>query len=121
MNITELMKRDRLIPIAWTVFILLLCSIPGDDLPDLSLFQADKIGHFVVFAIFGGLWLWAGRTRPRYGWVVIGGVVYAVFTELYQGWLPWGRTPDPYDALADALGVIAIVGLHAFWYRSHRK
>ena len=96
--------------LAWTLGILLACSIPGPALPSEGAPGLDKVAHAALFAGFALLWLRAAGLH-RVGAVALAGIVYAVFTEVYQGWLPWERSPDPYDALADVLGVVAGIGV----------
>ena len=99
-------NRSFLIATAWTLLIVAICSIPGDDLPDVDIWGYDKVGHFVMFAGFG--WLWArAASKQALGWVLVTGVAFAGLTEVYQGLLPFGRTPDLYDALADVAGLSA--------------
>ncbi len=99
--------------VLWTVAILIACSVPGPALPEtpqLSL-SIDKWIHVAMFIGFGGLWSLAA---PGRGWAVFAaGVAYAVGIELWQGALPIGRSPDPFDALADVVGLVAGVGLAA--------
>ncbi len=116
------MPLRSLIALGWTLLILALCSIPGQDLPDLNVWSMDKVGHFGVFAIYGWLWLaaWTPRRSNAVAWVLVTGVAYAVFTELYQGWLPWDRTPDPYDVLADVAGLVAGVAAWVGWQKKRR-
>jgi len=106
----------------WTLAILAACSIPGEDLPDIDLFSFDKVAHFGVFALFGWLWMYAAGLplRARAIRVLAAGIVYGILTELYQGQLPWERTPDVYDALADALGTVAGVLFYAYRPPAHR-
>lgn len=108
------MTRAHLFAIIWTLGILAACSIPGKDLPDIDLFSFDKIAHFVVFAGFGWLWMRAlqGPSLRRTGYVLASGLAYAALTEVYQGLLPYDRSPDPYDALANALGLLTAVLLY---------
>jgi VanZ family protein len=103
------------VAVLWTLVILAACSIPGQDLPDIEVFSIDKVAHFTVFAVFGWLWMYASRAplRTRVIRVLAAGIAYAVLTELYQGLLPWERTPDVYDALADAVGAVAGVLVYA--------
>jgi VanZ family protein len=98
----------------WTTGILVACSLPGQSLPDITLFRFDKLIHFALFAGFGWLWMAALRQplARRAGVVLAAGLAYAVLTEPYQGLLPFERAPDPYDALANALGLGA--GVLAF-------
>ncbi|MEZ4700648.1 MAG: VanZ family protein [Rhodothermales bacterium] len=109
------MNRARLLAIGWTLGILLACSIPGNDIPkiDFDLLRPDKIVHFSLFLGFGWLWLSATPRTYRFRFpIVIGlGVLYAIGTEIYQGLLPWDRTPDVFDALANILGLSTAAGL----------
>ena len=107
--------------IGWTLAILAACSIPGNDIPKISfnLFEPDKIAHFILFCTFGWLWLNAipETTRYRYFWISLSGIFYAIFTEIYQGMLPFDRTPDPMDSVANIIGLFAALGSYR-WLRS---
>lgn len=106
---------------AWTLLILVLCTIPGRDLPDIQIVSADKIGHIGIFAVFGWLWM---RTSPpseldrHFKYVLLLGVAYAVLTEVYQGLLPFGRVPDVWDALANTAGLVIGAAFHRYIVRS---
>ncbi|MDX1547864.1 MAG: VanZ family protein [Rhodothermales bacterium] len=104
--------------ILWTLAILAACSIPGSDLPDPGIPSLDKAVHLGVFFGFGVLWMRAldGRVRRCAGWVLASGLAYGVFTEFWQGWLPFDRSPDPADALANAVGVMLGVLAYRFWH-----
>lgn len=110
----------RWLAIGWTLAILVACSLPGGSLsvPD-ALLSLDKLAHFALFAGFGGLWMRAlhGPLRRRAGRVAIAGIAFAVFTELYQGLLPFERSPELYDALADIAGVLVAVALTLRWQK----
>jgi VanZ family protein len=88
--------------IGWTVAIFIACSLPNKGLPDLSS-NRDKWSHLAVFAVFGALWVWAGR---KVGWVIAVGVAYGILIEIWQGIMPLGRSCDLFDALADGVGVV---------------
>ncbi len=109
------MNRDYVLAIGWTVGILAACSIPGNDLPDLELdlLRPDKIVHFSLFLGFGWLWLRALPRTLRFRLtLVLGlGALYAVGTEIYQGLLPWDRTPDVMDAVANLIGLFTASGI----------
>lgn len=106
---------------AWTLLILVLCTIPGRDLPDIQIVSADKVGHLGIFAVFGWLWM---RTSPpselhrHFKLVLLFGVAYAILTEVYQGLLPFGRIPDVWDALANTAGLLIGATFHRFIGRS---
>ena len=110
------MARAHFLAIVWTLGILAACTIPGSNLPKINIVSFDKAAHFVVFAGFGWLWMRALRETPWSTWGVLAfGLVYAVLTEIYQGFLPFDRTPDPRDALANALGLLAAVLIYRMW------
>ena len=107
----------RIPAVLWALLILALCSIPGSELPDLDIVGIDKVGHFAVFFVGAFLWMQAWpRSTAR---VLAAGIVFAVLTEIYQGLMPLlSRSPDPFDVVADALGLAA--GLLVWrWYRHH--
>lgn len=105
------MTRSHLLAIVWTLGILAACSVPGKDLPEISFYSFDKIAHFAIFAGFGWFWMAALQNllTRRTAYVLVSGLAYAALTEVYQGLLPFDRTPDPYDALANALGLLTAV------------
>lgn len=111
------MTRAHLFAILWTLFILAACTVPGSDLPKVNIVSFDKAAHFGVFALFGWLWMVAlgGALARKIGRVLAGGLAYAVLTEIYQGILPFDRNPDPMDALANALGLLAAVLVYRLW------
>lgn len=108
----------RLLAVLWTGGILLAMSLPAGNLPNPdSSFGLDKIVHVVLFAGFGWLWL-RGLCSPDgervsacfrqrgVGFLVVA-VLFAVGTEVYQHLLPIQRLADPYDVMADLVGVLA--------------
>jgi VanZ family protein len=112
-------KSKRRLAIGWTLVIIATCSIPGSDLPDVDIEWIDKVGHLCLFAVFAWLWLdtCPRPTLRRTVLVVVLGSLFGILTELYQGILPWERTPDIVDALADTAGLL--VGSAAFtWWRT---
>jgi len=94
----------RAIPaILLSLGVLTLCSIPGTSLPRVRILTADKLAHIIMFTVLG--WAWLRAFPEKAGWIVGGGVAFAVFTEVWQHTLPIGRTGDPADAAADVLGL----------------
>ena len=83
-----------------SLYVLFTPSSPGDGLFENS----DKVVHLVLFALL------AGTTRWRFGGsvaLVLAVVAYAVASELIQGALLSSRSGDPYDVVADLIGVAA--------------
>ncbi|TWD82336.1 VanZ family protein [Kribbella amoyensis] len=62
----------------------------------------DKVSHCVIFAAVAYLGL---RARIPARWLLGALVAHAVVSELIQGYLLPSRSGDPFDALADVLGV----------------
>ena len=107
----------KVLAIGWVLVILVLCSIPGPAVPDVNVIGFDKIGHFGMFFI--GAWIWMGAWPNSTARVLAAGLTFSAATEIYQGLLPvLSRSPDPFDVVADALGLI--VGLGLWWWWHHR-
>lgn len=108
--------RTRAVAVGWSLVILALCSVPGHSLPPLEILTFDKVGHFGMFFLGALIWMRAWpRSTAR---VLAGGLAFGALTEIYQGVVPFlGRSPDPYDFVADALGLIA--GLALWWWWRH--
>jgi len=114
----------------WAAFILLLCGLPGKDLPNIDFWEInieDKLAHVFVFAILGVLII-AGAASPKHIRLskrtifisIAIGIFYGALTELLQGWLFPSRFSSLSDFIADGLG--AILGtVFAFLYFSNRK
>lgn len=122
-------RRDRWLALSWTIAIVAACSIPAPSLTSIGpALSADKAIHFGLFAVFGALWMRAlrpsssGASRPlrrRALYVLGGGLLFAVGTEVYQHVLPLRRTGDPYDALANGGGLFISVIVYSLlvWER----
>lgn len=90
---------------AWVLFAP---STPDTGVP--VGWHLDKVVHFGIFGAATYAVIWAGG-RPRV--VVPAMLAYAAASEVVQhNWLP-NRAGDPFDLLADVLGVGA--GLAAWW------
>jgi hypothetical protein len=103
--------------VGWTMVIMLLCWLPRGVVREaarvrwIGIPHIDKVVHVGIFIVFAILWLRARavRGRHRYAWVVLGGFVLAIVTELGQ-LVEWvGRDASIEDALTDAAGLV--VGL----------
>lgn len=83
-----------------------LLYTPAPPTPAVALSGADLVAHVVLFGVPAALaWL----LRPRW-WVAAVLVAYAGGSEVLQRLVPH-RSSDLADALADAVGVIAGVGI----------
>ena len=83
------------------VAVLLAPSVPTGP-PAVRL---DLLGHVLGFALVHAAWRLAVGRRVV---VVAGLVALALVTEVLQGVVVGGRQGDPWDALADVLGVALV-------------
>jgi glycopeptide antibiotics resistance protein len=98
--------------------IIVLVSIPGDDLPELSesfdLLQPDKLVHVFLFLVFVFL-LQRGFDPPYtnryarenlYFYTVLTGIILSGGTEIFQFFCISGRNATLKDFLFNSLGCV---------------
>ncbi|MBT8401129.1 MAG: VanZ family protein [Rhodothermia bacterium] len=115
------MRKARILATAWTILIVAACTIPGRDIPDVDIDFADKFAHFALFFGYGWLWMraMAAPLRKRLILVGISGVLLSIGTEFYQGLLPWERSPDLYDSIANTAGLaVSVISYSARFKRA---
>ena len=102
----------RLLAVFWTLAIVVALSLPGSSVPGQNWIAFDKVAHALMFLGFGVLWMSTLRRslEARAAWVLVFGLAFAGLTEMYQGFLPFDRTPNLLDALAGAAGLVLGVG-----------
>jgi len=101
-----------LAPFATVVLVsLVVLFAPQSATPSTLPPGTDKVIHMALFAALA----WTGRRAglPVVG-LAIGLVTYAVGSEVLQGALPIGRSPDAVDAVVDTAG-IAVGFIAARW------
>lgn len=119
---------------AWAPAIAMMAAIFGasgiSDLPALPGDMSDHSGHFVGYALLGGLvlralamasWDRVSTTSGVSAWVIA--VAYGASDEFHQSFVP-GRTPAVDDVIADALGAgvaVAVLTVAAVGLRLHRR
>lgn len=107
----------------WALVILVLCLIPGKDLPRYrwaDLLSFDKFVHAGVFFVLA--WLMVVAVKPTWDtravrWTAVVCVVYGGLLEVMQGTLMTDRYADIGDFVANGLGVA--LGLW-WWARKER-
>jgi hypothetical protein len=103
--------------IAWTLAMLFVFWSPVSvDQP--SPWWADEAVHGGSFFGFAIAWGLAGL-RPR--WIAASGIALAIVTELVQPRLPWPRTAQLGDVIADACGVAVGLVLVAWRVRGRAR
>ena len=87
---------------------LVVLFAPASATPSTLPPGVDKAVHLALFAALAWTGRRAGLPVPA---LAVGLIAYAVGSEVLQGLLPIGRSPDPLDVVADTVGVA--VGLVA--------
>lgn len=107
----------------WAAFILLLMSLPGNNLPDFDIWAIeieDKLGHVAVFGLLTLLMVWglSRRVQPltrKALWAVfLIGTFYGGATEILQGVAFPSRYASVLDFVADTIGS-ALGTVFAVW------
>lgn len=102
--------------ILWIIMILILCTLPGKDIPSNSFFDEIHFDKFVHFGLFGGIVLFLSLGiywQKKYIspltllLLVIVAASYGLAIEFIQKYWCIGRSFDIYDVVADTLGAIA--------------
>jgi len=105
--------RFQLPAILCAFFIFIGSSIPSEYFPSISIFEEDKLIHFVLFFALSFLTHRAIKFQTRYPYLskyalgasLLFTIVYGALDEFHQTFVP-GRFPDLLDLLADSLGAL---------------
>ena len=91
--------------------IIAISAIPQPAFPPVSLFpHADKVAHLIEYLVLGALlfrslcYELSGNLRLAAIIAVTGGTIFGVCDEWHQSFTD--RTPEVWDALADAIGLL---------------
>ncbi|MEL7006060.1 MAG: VanZ family protein [Bacteroidota bacterium] len=112
--------------ILWAVLILVLTLTPGKHVPQVGIFDYDKLGHSVIFGILSflipfGLIELRKTSIPlkRIIWFSLTfTILYGLILEGMQHFIP-GRAMDYVDAIANTAG--AMVGVVLFVLINKRR
>jgi VanZ family protein len=123
------MLSRKLFPaLAWALFILALCALPGRVIPQLTFLdwlKPDKIVHLFLFGVLSFLLIKAFTEQvsvallaahPAVSSILISSI-YGVLIELLQEYCFSGRTGDVFDAMADSLGALAGLWFFNYWQK----
>jgi VanZ family protein len=102
-----------------TIAILLLTLMPPDNLGSHRIFRYDKLGHFMMFFCWTfayGLFSFAkkGPEKTRILTIFFIGSLFGVTIEIAQEFMPYGRSGNINDAIADILGSMSAAILLKF-------
>ena len=86
--------------------VVVVCLIPPPPLPPLP-DNSDKLEHFAAYFLLAAGAVQVFRRGRVLAWVGVALVALGVCIEFAQGALTANRSADPFDALANAVGVAA--------------
>jgi VanZ family protein len=101
------LRHPRLWLVLWwlaVVLVFVVCLVPAPDLPMVAP-GGDKIEHFLAYFLLAASAVQLYRGRRVLWRVAIGLVVLGIVVEFAQGALTTTRSMDPWDAVADTVGV----------------
>ena len=111
--------------IIYALAIFLLSSIPGMNMPEYGFLVADKLLHFLEYALFAILifrsFSQLFHNQKSHYVIIISSfflILFALFDEYYQKYIP-GRQSDVADVILDVLGASLILFL--LWIAQYRK
>ncbi|HEU4716850.1 MAG TPA: VanZ family protein [Bacteroidia bacterium] len=120
------MKKNVFLPaILWALLILILCGLPGKDIPHISfleLLSFDKLVHAGIFFVLTVFGIKGCRLQKRSAYMkehaafLSAGIssAYGGLMEILQGTIFIGRTADIFDFIADSIGCVAAVWLYPY-------
>ena len=120
MTFFRFLNIKKILPaVVWAFFILVLCLLPGKDLPQTSIWQFDKIVHFSFYSVLFFL-LNRSLSKPNFtaqGLLLVFCFLYGLSIECMQGaWLK-DRYFDINDAIANGVGALVSLMLIYFFRR----
>ncbi|HNP48642.1 MAG TPA: VanZ family protein [Bacteroidia bacterium] len=115
--------RNHLPTLVWAIFILIICGIPGDKIPELTFWQwlkPDKIVHLLIFGILCFLMIRSFKLQQSSSYLrnhagilaLLLSISYGILIEILQATVFIHRSGDVRDAIANSIG--AFIGLWSF-------
>lgn len=120
--------RYHLPVILYLIFIFVLSSIPGKNLPEIKFELSDKVAHFSVFSILCFLFFYSLKNQYKYvklqkfapEFALLFTTVYGIFDEIHQYFTP-NRSSDVFDVVADFLGAFVMFLIIKFYLKKTSK
>lgn len=99
-----------------TIAILLLTLMPPDNLGQHRIFRYDILGHFMMFfcwTLVYGILSFARKGSQKTNLIAIFIIasLFGITVEFLQKVMPYGRSADVFDAVADILGSFSAIVL----------
>ena len=103
------------ISILWSMLILVLCLLPGKDLPTVDIVNFDKLVHFSIYLLLALMMYYGWKKQDTFLVLHHRTVIkiliitssYGFVVEIMQELLTADRHFDLFDALANSTGGVA--------------
>jgi VanZ family protein len=106
--------------IAWALFILVLCGIPGNEINKVKFIdipQFDKVVHFILYFVFTLLLISESNKQRQNRKVTVESILiaavfalsYGVLIEVLQKYLFINRSAEILDVVANTFGYLIAV------------
>ena len=106
--------------IVWAIFIIILCSIPGNQINKIKIIdipQLDKFVHFFLYFVFTLLLISENNKQRHHRKVTVDSILIAAtislsfgaFIEILQKLIMMNRGADILDMVANTFGFLAAV------------
>ncbi|MCB0402962.1 MAG: VanZ family protein [Flavobacteriales bacterium] len=115
------MKINQKVPaVVWLIVIAILSGFPGSKVPEIPIWQFDKLVHSLMYAVLSGSLIMAYYQQYRrpekrsllYVSLFLFGVFYGGIMEILQYYIFINRSGSWYDFFANAFG--ALLGIILF-------
>jgi VanZ family protein len=105
--------------VAWACAIFFMSAQPSVPAPQLP--YIDKVMHFGAYGVLGLCLAFATHQSAVAPWIgALLGVLYGASDEIHQSFVG-GRTPDVFDWVADAAGVLLATWLYTRYIRRRTR
>ena len=104
----------------YMVLILSISAIPTNTIPELGFQHADKVAHFIEYAILGFLAIQSFKPMSgiQFCYIIFSGFVFGAFDEWWQSFIS-DRYTSMFDLIADNVGML--VGSTIFYKLSTKQ
>lgn len=109
-----LKKGSLILAVSYSITLLYISLKNLKDMPKVDIDHADKIFHFIAYAILSTLWFMVFKLYKRQTLqlailkAVIFSIIFGIIIEVMQGTLTTYRAFDVYDAIANSMGALLI-------------
>ena len=102
-----MMNKQSIYLVFYMLIMILLSSVPGNNIPGQISVVPDKVIHFIEYSIFG--YLSTVLFHKEYNFaiykIILFGIAFSLFDEAYQSITP-NRDSSLSDVITDILGFI---------------